>query len=124
MMTGGYPLVFMTFAEFLKRFKTFEIYFSIITSRSVGGIALITGISFVQRWFLLSGSWLGNHKWMSQTFLMTGKTAVMVFIWIQRAVAAYHRDFIAGLQPDTGGTGFESAKIDLGATAFQQFPVT
>lgn len=104
----------------LKRFKTF--------TKSIFFIpAMIGGVTIALIWDQLYyrvvpviGQQLGI-KWMSQSLLMTGKTALpaVVFVQIWQAVALPTVIFIAGLQqiPDEQ---FESAKID-GATAFQRF---
>lgn len=104
----------------LKKFKTFtkSIYF---IPAMIGGItiALIWDQLFY-RVVPLLGQVLGI-KWLSQSLLMTGKTALpaVVFVHIWQAVALPTVIFIAGLQqiPDEQ---YESAKID-GATLFQEF---
>ena len=95
----------------LKRFKTF--------TKSIFFIpAMIGGVTIALIWDQLYyrvvpviGQLLGI-KWMSQSLLMTGKTALP-------AVALPTVIFIAGLQ-QIPEEQFESAKID-GATAFQRF---
>ncbi len=104
----------------LKRFKTF--------TKSIFFIpAMIGGVTIALIWDQLYyrvvpviGQLLGI-KWMSQSLLMTGKTALpaMVFVQIWQAVALPTVIFIAGLQ-QIPEEQFESAKID-GATAFQRF---
>lgn len=104
----------------LKKFKTFikSIYF---IPAMIGGItiALIWDQLFY-RVVPLLGQVL-NIEWLSQSLLMTGKTALpaVVFVHIWQAVALPTVIFIAGLQqiPDEQ---YESAKID-GATLFQEF---
>lgn len=104
----------------LKRFKTFtkSIFF---VPAMIGGItiALIWDQLFY-RVVPLIGQALGVG-WLSQSVLMTGKTALpaVVFVQIWQAVALPTVIFIAGLQqiPDEQ---YESAKID-GATPFQRF---
>lgn len=104
----------------LKKFKTFikSIYF---IPAMIGGItiALIWDQLFY-RVVPLLGQAL-NIEWLSQSLLMTGKTALpaVVFVHIWQAVALPTVIFIAGLQqiPDEQ---YESAKID-GATLFQEF---
>ena len=104
----------------LKKFKTFikSIYF---IPAMIGGItiALIWDQLFY-RVVPLLGQAL-NIEWLSQSLLMTGKTALpaVVFVHIWQAVALPTVTFIAGLQqiPDEQ---YESAKID-GATLFQEF---
>ena len=104
----------------LKKFKTFikSIYF---IPAMIGGItiALIWDQLFY-RVVPLLGQEL-NIEWLSQSLLMTGKTALpaVVFVHIWQAVALPTVIFIAGLQqiPDEQ---YESAKID-GATLFQEF---
>lgn len=104
----------------LKRFKTFvkSIFF---VPAMIGGvtIALIWDQLFY-RVVPLIGQALGI-EWLSQSLLMTGKTALpaVVFVQIWQAVAMPTVIFIAGLQqiPDEQ---YESAKMD-GATAFQRF---
>ena len=104
----------------LKRFKTF--------TKSIFFIpAMIGGVTIALIWDQLYyrvvpviGQLLGI-KWMSQSLLMTGKTALpaVVFVQIWQAVALPTVIFIAGLQ-QIPEEQFESAKID-GATAFQRF---
>ena len=104
----------------LKRFKTF--------TKSIFFIpAMIGGVTIALIWDQLYyrvvpviGQLLGI-KWMSQSLLMTGKTALpaVVFAQIWQAVALPTVIFIAGLQ-QIPEEQFESAKID-GATAFQRF---
>ena len=104
----------------LKRFKTF--------TKSIFFIpAVIGGVTIALIWDQLYyrvvpviGQLLGI-KWMSQSLLMTGKTALpaVVFVQIWQAVALPTVIFIAGLQ-QIPEEQFESAKID-GATAFQRF---
>ena len=104
----------------LKKFKTFikSIYF---IPAMIGGItiALIWDQLFY-RVVPLLGQAL-NIEWLSQSLLMTGKTALpaVVFVHIWQAVALPTVIFIAGLQqiPDEQ---YESAKID-GASLFQEF---
>lgn len=104
----------------LKKFKTFikSIYF---IPAMIGGItiALIWDQLFY-RVVPLLGQAL-NIEWLSQSLLMTGKTALpaVVFVHIWQAVALPTVIFIAGLQqiPDEQ---YETAKID-GATLFQEF---
>ena len=104
----------------LKKFKTFtkSIFF---VPAMIGGItiALIWDQLFY-RVVPLIGQALGID-WLSQSVLMTGKTALpaVVFVQIWQAVALPTVIFIAGLQqiPDEQ---YESAKID-GATPFQRF---
>lgn len=104
----------------LKRFKTFvkSIFF---VPAMIGGvtIALIWDQLFY-RMVPLIGQALGI-KWLSQSLMMTGKTALPAVVFVQtwQAVAMPTVIFIAGLQqiPDEQ---YESAKID-GATAFQRF---
>lgn len=104
----------------LKKFKTFikSIYF---IPAMIGRItiALIWDQLFY-RVVPLLGQAL-NIEWLSQSLLMTGKTALpaVVFVHIWQAVALPTVIFIAGLQqiPDEQ---YESAKID-GATLFQEF---
>lgn len=104
----------------LKKFKTFikSIYF---IPAMIGGItiALIWDQLFY-RVVPLLGQAL-NIEGLSQSLLMTGKTALpaVVFVHIWQAVALPTVIFIAGLQqiPDEQ---YESAKID-GATLFQEF---
>ncbi len=104
----------------LKRFKTFvkAIYF---VPAMIGGvtIALIWDQLFY-RVVPLIGQALGID-WLSQSLLMTGKTALPAVVFVQcwQAVAMPTVIFIAGLQqiPDEQ---YESAKID-GASAFQRF---
>ena len=104
----------------LKRFKTF--------TKSIFFIpAMIGGVTIALIWDQLYyrvvpviGQLLGI-KWMSQSLLMTGKTALpaVVFVQIWQAVALPTVIFIAGLQ-QIPEEQFESAKID-GATAFLRF---
>ena len=104
----------------LKRFKTL--------TKSIFFIpAMIGGVTIALIWDQLYyrvvpviGQLLGI-KWMSQSLLMTGKTALpaVVFVQIWQAVALPTVIFIAGLQ-QIPEEQFESAKID-GATAFQRF---
>lgn len=104
----------------LKRFNTF--------TKSIFFIpAMIGGVTIALIWDQLYyrvvpviGQLLGI-KWMSQSLLMTGKTALpaVVFVQIWQAVALPTVIFIAGLQ-QIPEEQFESAKID-GATAFQRF---
>ena len=104
----------------LKRFKTF--------TKSIFFIpAMIGGVTIALIWDQLYyrvvpviGQLLGI-KWMSQSLLMTGKTALpaVVFVQIWQAVALPTVIFIAGLQ-QIPEEQFESAKRD-GATAFQRF---
>lgn len=104
----------------LKRLKTF--------TKSIFFIpAMIGGVTIALIWDQLYyrvvpviGQLLGI-KWMSQSLLMTGKTALpaVVFVQIWQAVALPTVIFIAGLQ-QIPEEQFESAKID-GATAFQRF---
>ena len=104
----------------LKRFKTF--------TKSIFFIpAMIGGVTIALIWDQLYyrvvpviGQLLGI-KWMSQSLLMTGKTALpaVVFVQIWQAVALPTVIFIAGLQ-QIPEEQFESAKID-GAPAFQRF---
>ena len=104
----------------LKRFKTF--------TKSIFFIpAMIGGVTIALIWDQLYyrvvpviGQLLGI-KWMSQSLLMTGKTALpaVIFVQIWQAVALPTVIFIAGLQ-QIPEEQFESAKID-GATAFQRF---
>lgn len=104
----------------LKRFKTFvkSIFF---VPAMIGGvtIALIWDQLFY-RMVPLIGQALGI-EWLSQSLMMTGKTALPAVVFVQtwQAVAMPTVIFIAGLQqiPDEQ---YESAKID-GATAFQRF---
>ncbi len=104
----------------LKRFKTFvkSIFF---VPAMIGGvtIALIWDQLFY-RMVPLIGQSLGI-EWLSQSLMMTGKTALPAVVFVQtwQAVAMPTVIFIAGLQqiPDEQ---YESAKID-GATAFQRF---
>ncbi len=104
----------------LKRFKTFvkSIFF---VPAMIGGvtIALIWDQLFY-RMVPLIGQSLGS-EWLSQSLMMTGKTALPAVVFVQtwQAVAMPTVIFIAGLQqiPDEQ---YESAKID-GATAFQRF---
>lgn len=104
----------------LKKFKTFtkSVFF---VPAMIGGItiALIWDQLFY-RVVPLIGQALGV-SWLSQSVLMTGKTALpaVVFVHIWQAVALPTVIFIAGLQqiPDEQ---YESAKID-GATTFQRF---
>lgn len=104
----------------LKRFKTFvkSIFF---VPAMIGGvtIALIWDQLFY-RMVPLIGQALGIG-WLSQSLMMTGKTALPAVVFVQtwQAVAMPTVIFIAGLQqiPDEQ---YESAKID-GATAFQRF---
>ncbi|NBJ94381.1 carbohydrate ABC transporter permease [Parablautia muri] len=104
----------------LKRFKTFvkSVFF---VPAMIGGvtIALIWDQLFY-RMVPLIGQALGI-KWLSQSLMMTGKTALPAVVFVQtwQAVAMPTVIFIAGLQqiPDEQ---YESAKID-GATAFQRF---
>lgn len=104
----------------LKRFKTFvkSIFF---VPAMIGGvtIALIWDQLFY-RMVPLIGQALGI-KWLSQSLMMTGKTALPAVVFVQtwQAVAMPTVIFIAGLQqiPDEQ---YESAKID-GASAFQRF---
>ncbi|MDO4298740.1 MAG: sugar ABC transporter permease [Lachnospiraceae bacterium] len=89
--------------------------------------AMIGGVTIALIWDQLYyrvipviGQTLGID-WLSQSLLMTGKTALpaVVFVQIWQAVAMPTVIFIAGLQqiPDEL---YESAKMD-GATAFQRF---
>ena len=104
----------------LKRFKTF--------TKSIFFIpAMIGGVTIALIWDQLYYrvvpviGQLRGIKWMSQSLLMTGKTALpaVVFVQIWQAVALPTVIFIAGLQ-QIPEEQFESAKID-GATAFQRF---
>ena len=104
----------------LKRFKTFvkSVFF---VPAMIGGvtIALIWDQLFY-RMVPLIGQALGID-WLSQSLMMTGKTALPAVVFVQtwQAVAMPTVIFIAGLQqiPDEQ---YESAKID-GASAFQRF---
>ena len=104
----------------LKRFKTFvkSVYF---VPAMIGGvtIALIWDQLFY-RVVPLIGQTLGI-EWLSQSLLMTGKTALpaVVFVHSWQAVALPTVIFIAGLQqiPDEQ---YESAQID-GASIFERF---
>lgn len=104
----------------LKRFKTFikSIYF---VPAMIGGvtIALIWDQLFY-RAVPLIGQRLGI-EWLSQSVLMTGKTALpaVVFVHSWQAVALPTVIFIAGLQqiPDEQ---YEAAQID-GASIFERF---
>ena len=104
----------------LKRFKTFtkSVFF---VPAMIGGItiALIWDQLFY-RVVPMLGQGLGIG-WLSQSLLMTGKTALpaVVFVHIWQAVALPTVIFVAGLQqiPDEQ---YESAKMD-GATPFQRF---
>lgn len=104
----------------LKKFRTFmkSVFF---VPAMIGGItiALIWDQLFY-RVVPLIGQTLGI-SWLSQSVLMTGKTALpaVVFVHIWQAVALPTVIFVAGLQqiPDEQ---YESAKID-GATVFERF---
>lgn len=104
----------------LKKFRTFmkSVFF---VPAMIGGItiALIWDQLFY-RVVPLIGQTLGI-SWLSQSVLMTGKTAfpAVVFVHIWQAVALPTVIFVAGLQqiPDEQ---YESAKID-GATVFERF---
>lgn len=104
----------------LKKFRTFmkSVFF---VPAMIGGItiALIWDQLFY-RVVPLIGQALGI-SWLSQSVLMTGKTALpaVVFVHIWQAVALPTVIFVAGLQqiPDEQ---YESAKID-GATVFERF---
>ena len=122
LVTGGIltSLALAISMKSLKRFKTF--------TKSIFFIpAMIGGVTIALIWDQLYyrvvpviGQLLGI-KWMSQSLLMTGKTALpaVVFVQIWQAVALPTVIFIAGLQ-QIPEEQFESAKID-GATAFQRF---
>ncbi len=104
----------------LKRFRTLlkSVFF---VPAMIGGvtIALIWDQLFY-RMVPLIGQALGIER-LSQSLMMTGKTALPAVVFVQtwQAVAMPTVIFIAGLQqiPDEQ---YESAKID-GATAFQRF---
>jgi len=104
----------------LKWFKTFvkSIFF---VPAMIGGvtIALIWDQLFY-RVVPLIGQFLGID-WLSQSLLMTGKTALPAVVFVQswQAVAMPTVIFIAGLQ-QIPEEQYESAKID-GATAFARF---
>lgn len=104
----------------LKRFKTFTKSIFFIPAM-IGGVTIaLIWDQLYYRVFPVIGQLLGI-KWMSQSLLMTGKTALpaVVFVQIWQAVALPTVIFIAGLQ-QIPEEQFESAKID-GATAFQRF---
>ena len=104
----------------LKRFKTFTKSIFFIPAM-IGGVTLaLIWDQLYYRVVPVIGQLLGI-KWMSQSLLMTGKTALpaVVFVQIWQAVALPTVIFIAGLQ-QIPEEQFESAKID-GATAFQRF---
>ena len=104
----------------LKRFKTFTKSIFFIPAR-IGGVTIaLIWDQLYYRVVPVIGQLLGI-KWMSQSLLMTGKTALpaVVFVQIWQAVALPTVIFIAGLQ-QIPEEQFESAKID-GATAFQRF---
>ncbi len=104
----------------LRWFKTFvkSIFF---VPAMIGGvtIALIWDQLFY-RVVPLIGQLLGIG-WLSQSLLMTGKTALPAVVFVQawQAVAMPTVIFIAGLQ-QIPEEQYESAKID-GATAFERF---
>ena len=116
----GLALILSLSLNSLKRFKTFtkSIFF---VPAMIGGvtIALIWDQLFY-RVVPTIGQVLGIG-WLSQSLLMTGKTALpaVVFVHAWQAVAMPTVIFIAGLQqiPDEL---YESAKID-GASAFARF---
>ena len=104
----------------LKRFKTFTKSIFFIPAM-IGGVTIaLIWDQLYYRVVTVIGQLLGI-KWMSQSLLMTGKTALpaVVFVQIWQAVALPTVIFIAGLQ-QIPEEQFESAKID-GATAFQRF---
>lgn len=104
----------------LKRFKTLmkSIYF---VPAMIGGVTIaLIWDQLYYRVVPLIGQFLGI-EWLSQSLLMTKKTALPAVVFVQtwQAVAMPTIIFIAGLQqiPDEQ---YESAKID-GASAFQRF---
>ena len=116
----GLALILSLSLNSLKRFKTF--------TKSIFFVpAMIGGVTIALIWDQLYyrvvptiGQVLGID-WLSQSLLMTGKTALpaVVFVHAWQAVAMPTVIFIAGLQqiPDEL---YESAKID-GASAFARF---
>lgn len=123
MLVVGVIVTSLTLALSLNSLKVFKtltksIYF---VPAMIGGVTIaLIWDQLYYRVIPVIGKALGIG-WLSNSLLMTGKTALpaVVFVQLWQAVAMPTVIFIAGLQqiPDEQ---YESAKID-GATAFQRF---
>lgn len=123
MLVVGVIVTSLTLALSLNSLKVFKtltksIYF---VPAMIGGVTIaLIWDQLYYRVVPVIGKALGIG-WLSNSLLMTGKTALpaVVFVQLWQAVAMPTVIFIAGLQqiPDEQ---YESAKID-GATAFQRF---